>query len=78
MVEVVVTGFATYAAVAFVVGFLWMLLDARLEQGSVRESDVNEALFFSLFAFLWLPVRTVVTLLRTGRSLLLWVFNDLF
>lgn len=78
VIETLVTGFAIYYGIAYVIGFLWMLLDTRIDNGRIYENDVHEAMFFSLFSFLWLPIRILVALVRCLRGSLMWVFNDLF
>lgn len=68
-------GFAAYFVIAYVVGFIWTLLDARIRNGYVRESDFTEALVFSLPAFIWVPIRIVVEALRLFRWAVLALFN---
>lgn len=76
--DLFVTGFAIYFGITYMIGFLWMLLDQRIDNGRIYENDVHEAMFFSMFSFLWVPIRILVTLVRCLRGLLMWVFNDLF
>lgn len=67
-----------YVGITYLVGFLWNCLDCRIDDGKLTESGVHESLFVALIAPFWVPIRIVVEVFRLLRSILMWVFNELF